>query len=132
MKNHKIIATFLEDAGILTFGRKDDNTFIFKKPNESKTDVTILLTENRTSRQNNSFNGTRLTYENRTTQIYIFSSALLRASEKADEIYKKLYSTTKINNNLFNIRLDSPAYVGEERNKDHVFVIDVQYNYVED
>lgn len=130
MENHKIIAEYLKSKGKITFGKLNDEAFIIKIPNtRASVSLTVLFAEKKTSKQNNSFSGGRLSYQKRSTQIYIFSSSLHKAKAKADSIYEELYKVTNINNKVFNIILDSPIYIGEQDNKDEVFMIDLDYNY---
>ncbi|MFJ1495942.1 hypothetical protein AB0R99_00015 [Erwinia amylovora] len=123
MSGHKIIIDYLVSKNVINA----NDAFIFDMPTNRSAKLTILFTENKQTRQTNSFNTKRLSYESRTSQIYVMSSDIKTAGDKANDIYKELYKTTKINSTLFNMKLESPIYVGEQNNKDQVYLLDVDY-----
>lgn len=118
------VGNHFNQADIFTFGTIDDQAFIDKFPS-GKTGLKVLLTETTKTRQNIKFDNKAESYEQRTVSIYVFGN-LIEAKDLADDIYESLRLDTRIGQAIFSIVAESPVYVDDLVNTDHVYIVEFE------
>lgn len=118
------VGNHFKEANIFTFGNIDDQAFIDKFPS-GKTGLKVLLTETTKTRQNIKFDNKAESYEQRTVSIYVFGN-LIEAKDLADDIYESLRLDTRIGQAIFSIVAESPVYVDDLVNTDHVYIVEFE------